>query len=187
MLVWMRTCVLQALVFFEQNLTLLSGLSKIIFKNTMLFWIFSFLVFLNLLKVAVPNAIWAHSSYILVPKSWMLLFYFLFLLTGFWTFYPFSSLTLMRFSVLQWQLCCSGIVLVWCLCYRKLFSSCLPERLKAQSAPDILGHHFHIRLLSWETRQHTRENYLLPSPKVLHLQPMLACSYADKYNKPKVA
>lgn len=53
----MRTCVLQALVFFEQNLTLLSGLSKIIFKNTMLFWIFSFLVFLNLLKVAVPNAI----------------------------------------------------------------------------------------------------------------------------------
>lgn len=153
----------------------------------MLFWIFSFLVFLNLLKVAVPNAIWAHSSYTLVPKSWMLLFYFLFLLTGFWTFYPFSSLTLMRFSVLQWQLCCSGIVLVWCLCYRKLFSSCLPERLKAQSAPDYFRPPLSYKAVVLGDKTTYKRKLPPPSPKVLHLLPMLACSYADKYNKPKVA
>lgn len=89
-------------------LTLVSGLPKVIFlKIQLLFCLFFFLEFLNLPRISESPEISSsqcnrslfqlHSG----AKELTVTLLMSFLFTDFWTFYPFSSLTLMRLSLQQ--------------------------------------------------------------------------------------
>lgn len=157
----------------------------------MFFWVFTFLEFLNLLghflnwKKQFPMQP-THSSSTVVPKSWVLHYFFLFfplafahmILSVLWP--SWGSL-----SGSVWQhLCWPWYVFVGSLCYRRPFLHVSGKGLKALSAADIPGYHFDVKLLSWEIKQHMRENCIvckgLASSACTHL--FLYCQVKETQN-----
>lgn len=59
------------------------------------------------------------------------------------------------------HLCWPWYVFVGSLCYRRPFLHVRGKGLKALSAADIPGYHFDVKLLSWEIKQHMRENCIV--------------------------